>query len=670
MNDRKTQIALDRLEQVVGGANMAGTNSDDRLVGTSAADVISGGAGNDQMFGGAGSDVLVGGEGNDTLVGGAGQDTLTGGGGSDTFIWNIKDGSDVIKDFDPSKDTICIPGARSWEQVLANVNTSRFQAPNQTTITFDGAKLVIEGIKPADLKPEWFGFMHEGNETLTGGASDDAFDGEGGNDVLNGGGGNDVLTGGSGNDTFVYDPANGGKDVIADFRIGQDKIAITGIPNWAALQDHIFSAGGDTLIRFGDGSLTLRGVNAADLSAKDFGLLALNGGAGNDVLKGTNVNDSFDGAAGNDTLLGGGGGDILSGGGGDDRLDGGTGNDTLTGGAGADAFVWNARSGGIDRVTDFDPARDKIVIEGVETWQQILAAAGRSLDSRHTTITFGSNKLTIENVKLADLKPEWFGFVHEGDDIMTGGTGNDALNGSGGNDQLNGGAGNDVLTGGVGKDTFVFNAQGGGHDRITDFKRGEDIIRIEGATNWSELKALMRSSGGDTVICFPGGATLTIAGEVASELKPEHFGFAPQAGTGGNDGWTGTRDNEAFDGGAGRDTLNGGGGNDTLTGGGGGDLFVFEARKDAGHDVIKDFKFAEGDRISIPGMSWAAILNAATSDPVRNQVTLKFGDKWLTIEGARREDLTPAMFGLAVEVTAATDDSTATATATGVLRVR
>jgi Ca2+-binding RTX toxin-like protein len=46
-------------------------------------------------------------------------------------------------------------------------------------------------------------FGGEGNDTLTGSASDDVLDGGPGNDTLIGRGGNDILQGGPGNDTLI-----------------------------------------------------------------------------------------------------------------------------------------------------------------------------------------------------------------------------------------------------------------------------------------------------------------------------------------------------------------------------------------------------------------------------------------------------------------------------------
>ncbi|MGL4490324.1 MAG: calcium-binding protein [Rhizobiaceae bacterium] len=85
---------------------------------------------------------------------------------------------------------------------------------------------------------------------------------------------------------------------------------------------------------------------------------------GNDKLYGGSGNDVLWGAGGNDDLYGGTGNDRLYGGQGTDKLIGGTGNDVLFGGAGADKFYFNPnRKGeGHDRIADFDPATDKIVL--------------------------------------------------------------------------------------------------------------------------------------------------------------------------------------------------------------------------------------------------------------------------------------------------------------------
>ncbi|MBY8825358.1 beta strand repeat-containing protein, partial [Sphingomonas colocasiae] len=63
------------------------------------------------------------------------------------------------------------------------------------------------------------------------------------------------------------------------------------------------------------------------------------------------------------------------------------------------------------------------------------------------------------------------------EDTLYGFSGAQSLNGMGGDDTLIGGAGNDTLTGGAGKDVFVIGFQDG-HDVITDYTPGHDVIRL------------------------------------------------------------------------------------------------------------------------------------------------------------------------------------------------
>ena len=68
----------------------------------------------------------------------------------------------------------------------------------------------------------------------------------------------------------------------------------------------------------------------------------------------------------------------------------------------------------------------------------------------------------------------------------------------------------------------------------------------------------------------------------------------------------GSGGNDQLNGASGNDVLVGGSGTDQLTGGSGLDRFVFNALNELGlgslRDVIKDFKFAEGDLIDLSGL--------------------------------------------------------------------
>ena len=70
-------------------------------------------------------------------------------------------------------------------------------------------------------------------------------------------------------------------------------------------------------------------------------------------------------------------------------------------------------------------------------------------------------------------------FGQLGNDTLSGGAGNDELYGGRGDDLLVGGPGSDYLVGGRGADTFAFGPLADqGHDTITGFKQGKDLLDI------------------------------------------------------------------------------------------------------------------------------------------------------------------------------------------------
>ncbi|ELR98462.1 S8 family serine peptidase [Gloeocapsa sp. PCC 73106] len=79
-------------------------------------------------------------------------------------------------------------------------------------------------------------------------------------------------------------------------------------------------------------------------------------------LIGTDGDDRLEGTEGDDTLKGGLGNDTLSGGRGNDRLFGGPGKDLLIGGRGRDRFIFSEPSTMSDRLRDFEPGSDLLVL--------------------------------------------------------------------------------------------------------------------------------------------------------------------------------------------------------------------------------------------------------------------------------------------------------------------
>ncbi|MEP4885266.1 MAG: FG-GAP-like repeat-containing protein, partial [Alphaproteobacteria bacterium] len=105
--------------------------------------------------------------------------------------------------------------------------------------------------------------------------TDLTIDGTAGDDTLQGGGGNDFLTGNAGDDLFVF--VNGaGDDTIGDFQAGagtDDLVDVSdfGFIDFADLLASTNDSGADTVITLdGDDSLTLIGVQEADLHEDDF----------------------------------------------------------------------------------------------------------------------------------------------------------------------------------------------------------------------------------------------------------------------------------------------------------------------------------------------------------------------------------------------------------------
>jgi Ca2+-binding RTX toxin-like protein len=109
--------------------------------------------------------------------------------------------------------------------------------------------------------------------------------------------------------------------------------------------------------------------------------------------------------------------------------------------------------------------------------------------------------------------------------MLSGGDGADQLFGDRGNDTLAGGRHNDDLFGGQGGDVFVFDtgSMAGEVDRIGDFQRGGDVLRLQGLTvTGIEVRdvggvdgdRITASSDGidDTVITLSNGATVQLIG--------------------------------------------------------------------------------------------------------------------------------------------------------------
>lgn len=105
----------------------------------------------------------------------------------------------------------------------------------------------------------------------------------------------------------------------------------------------------------------------------------ITGTSGHDVLTSRLDGAEIKGLAGNDILLGMTGPDLLRGGKGDDILAGGPGKNKLWGNGGKDAFLFDIEpgGGGLSRIQDFKPKKDKLWLD-----QEIFASIGPKLDKK------------------------------------------------------------------------------------------------------------------------------------------------------------------------------------------------------------------------------------------------------------------------------------------------
>ncbi len=420
--------------------------------------------------------------------------------------------------------------------------------------------------------------------------------------------------------------------------------------------DAIGLGDGDDLGYGGSGNDTLQGDAGLDGLDGGSGRDVLLGGAGNDTLDGRGGDDSLDGGQDDDLLRGGGGNDILAlnfgydtaiGGGGIDsfvignasggRVDGGDGNDRVL--AGVTTYLVPFEITGVERL---------VIDRGIPGLYHVLATSAQYSAFDHIVDTWPVSDVTwlrVADGGTVDFSPRVGNAMNltvelmsdagnditagRGDDNLIGNSGDDTLEGRAGNDTLSGGAGNDFLDGGAGDDlyqtgtgddTVVFAdpgdsyAHGGGIDTglvsLSVFTMPANLTRLDYVGGGSaELYGNAGVAGrGDNEITGGRGHD-TIAG--SADPLTVFDGNDQLSGAAGNDDIYGGFGNDTLSGGIGRDVLNGaenddlifgGGSRDTLTGGSGADTFLYGNTSQSGpgnleRDRITDF--GTGDVIDV-----------------------------------------------------------------------
>src|SRR5215203_1677643 len=495
-----------------------------------------GGAGDDSLLGSQGADVFLGGSGNDVVFGDNGNDRALMGAGDDSFQWNPGDGNDTLEGQD-GVDTMLFFGANIGENVDVSANGGRvrfFRDVANVTMDLDD----VEGIDFRAL-----------------GGSDNVDVGDlSGTDMASVG--------------LDLRGPNGGGDGSAD--------AITVNVTQGA---DVFGAAGDAggINVFGlkatvnvffqeqaNDRLTLNALGGDDVVdatslAADGIQLAMNGGLGVDLLRGSEGGDLVNGGDGNDVALMGAGDDEFVWNLGDD-------NDTLEGQDGADTMRFNGANiaehidvsanggrvrfsrdvasvtmdldnvesidfralGGADTIavndlsgTDVTELNTDLAAGGVGDAQPDtviaqatngddvgivfgdasgVAAIGLAAQINITGAEAANDRLTL-NMLAGDDVVDASGLAAGAIQLtVDGGDGNDVLIGSDGDDVLRGGAGDDVLLGGLGIDVL----DGGDGDDIEIQSLGIDNVTSATSVGEDWLAAHARTVSGMTVFELDG----------------------------------------------------------------------------------------------------------------------------------------------------------------------
>jgi Ca2+-binding RTX toxin-like protein len=668
----------DILTDSFGDDNMKGGEGNDAISSGSGIDLLLGGFGKDflvassglaEHFGGFGDDFIRGGTATDTVFGGEGDDWIEGGDQADLLQGDNGDpfqvstvrGNDVINgnggndDYDAeSGDDIMVSGAGTerFEGMLGFdwVTHKNDPTPANTDLTrtillpptvdplrdrFDRVEaasgwnlddtLIGDDRVAADLQLDEAGVANQDDvlrnmALITGlqdlvGAGVTEFDG---GNILIGGGGNDTIEGRAGDDIL-----DGDAWLNVQLQVGTERY-----DSMTQLQAQVFAGSLDP----GDISIVREILIATGAEA---GNDTLDGGAGDDILRGRDGNDTLLGDAGADTLDGGNGDDAMLGGAGADALAGGDGNDTLDGGAGADAMAGNAGNDAY-HVDNADDTLTELAGEGTDTVHVTGLGAFTLADNfENLAFTGAGNFVGTGNAAANVISSDG------GADTLNGGGGNDTLDSGAGNDTLNGGAGNDTLIGGAGNDTLNGNA---GDDTL-DGGAGSDQMNGNGGNDTyvvdAETDSVLENAGNGIDLVNALTASYTLGGNVENLTKVNDGDFVGNGnalanvitGNTGNDTLSGAAGSDRLDGGAGNDTLNGGAGSDTLIGGAGDDTLVGGPGNDIllfsaagfGADTVSDFDAAPAGGqdildVSALGITFASV--TVTAEGLNTRITI------------------------------------------------
>jgi Ca2+-binding RTX toxin-like protein len=371
-----------------------------------------------------------------------------------------------------------------------------------------------------------------------------------------------------------------------------------------------------------------------------------NGSSGNDLISGTAYGDSIYGNGGNDTITGNGGAD------------------TIAGGAGADVFRYLAyadsrSAGGIDTITDFNDAQDRIDLTafgGATLVSGYQAGGGRqatlSFDGSRTTLSIfdGSSVpafqlyLTGDHRTLAGIQ----GIAYPPPTVAVSDASVDEAAGTLTFTVTRSGPGVASSASSVSfataDGTAIAGADYAAASGVLNFAAGETVKTITVAVANDKLMestegfSVQLTAVANAVVADPAGAATILDNDRPTESLDDLIGTTGDdivdllggndrfSGLGGNDRVAGGAGDDEISGDDGDDMITGNGGADTVTGGAGADVFRYltyaDSRAGDGIDTITDFNDAV-DRLDLVEFGGATLVSAWQPGGGR-QATLDF----------------------------------------------
>lgn len=276
---------VERLEKYgivhTGPQFILGTDTDDKIRGSHETSYLEGGAGNDTFQDGGGYNVILGGSGHDTmeLKGSLSQfeiaydATKDGSNGIDKlYIRDSKGAISILSDM----ETLTTQEAPSPEWSWAYV--SKILGSQKDTVSHD---VTANGLKAGDTLEKYAHSVNgdDSDNYMSANADGDWLFGKGGNDLLLSNKANVTFVGDIGNDIMISDRNTGNNTFLFSDEFGHDTIKgfqhsdhlvfmnVAGVTDNFDFHSFASQKGSDTVLTFGDNSVTLVGISLEGLSA-------------------------------------------------------------------------------------------------------------------------------------------------------------------------------------------------------------------------------------------------------------------------------------------------------------------------------------------------------------------------------------------------------------------